>query len=105
MQNSKDRFSHDAAHINIYIAVINEKNIDIITPTLYNTIIKTQGNFRVSYPILAISRVKMYSYIAKSVPNDHLGSSTDSCYITKNKYPKLCYNEPCYVRYNYIYMN
>ena len=52
-------------------------SVSILIPPqpLYNTIVGVQDNFRVSYPICAISRVKCI------VSNDHLGSSTDSCCI------------------------
>ena len=52
-----------------------------IPQPLYNTIVGVQTNFRVSYPIHVITRVKCIIYIAKSVFDDHLGSSNDQCYI------------------------
>ena len=48
---------------------------------LYNTIVGVQANFRVSYPNPCYNESKMYSYIAKSVFDDHLGSSNEPCYI------------------------
>ena len=53
-----------------------------ITPQpLYNTIVGVQANFRVSYPIRVISRVKCIDYIRKGVWNSHLGSNPNPCYI------------------------
>ena len=51
---------------------------------LYNTIVEVQANFHINYLFRVISRVKCIltcTYIGKSVSNDHLGSSTDLCYI------------------------
>ena len=48
---------------------------------LYNTIVGVQANFRVSYPIRVISRVKCIDYIRKGVLNSHLGSNPNPCYI------------------------
>ena len=47
---------------------------------LYNTIVRVQTNFCVSYPFRVIMKVKC-SYIRKLVLYDHLGSSFESCYI------------------------
>ena len=58
---------------------------------LYNTIVGVHANFRVSYPICVISRVKCICYIGKGVLNSHLGAKTKLLL-----YPKPCYNEPCY---------
>ena len=48
---------------------------------LYNTIVRVQANFRVSYPIRVISRVKCIGYIGNGVLKSHLGSNTDLCCI------------------------
>ena len=48
---------------------------------LYNTIVGVQANFRVSYPIRVISRVKCIGYIGKGVLNSSLGSNPDPCCI------------------------
>ena len=48
---------------------------------LYNTIVGVQANFRVSYPIRVILRVKCIDYIRKVVLNSHLGSNPNPCYI------------------------
>ena len=48
---------------------------------LYNTIVGVQANFRVSYPIRVISRVKCLDDIRKGVLNSHLGSNPNPCYI------------------------
>ena len=51
---------------------------------LFITLVGVQTNFRVdSYLIRVIhnKESRMYSYIAKSVINEHLGSSNDLCYI------------------------
>ena len=56
-------------------------NLHSSTPhPYYNTIVGVQTNFCVSYPIHVITS-NIYSYIAKLVFNDHLGSSNDMCYI------------------------
>ena len=44
---------------------------------LYNTMVGVQANFRVSYPIRVISRVKCIDYIGEGVLNSHLGSNHD----------------------------
>ena len=49
--------------------------------SLYNTIVGVQANFRVSYPIRVISRVKCIGYIGKGVLNSNLGSNPDPCCI------------------------
>ena len=48
---------------------------------LYKTIVGVQANFRVSYPIRVILRVKCIDYIRKCVLNSHLGSNPNPCYI------------------------
>ena len=48
---------------------------------LYKTIVGVQANFRVSYPIRVISKVKCIGYIEKGVKSSHLGSNSDPCYI------------------------
>ena len=48
---------------------------------LYNTIVGVQANFRVSYPIRVILRVKCIGYIGKGVLNRNLGSNPDPCCI------------------------
>ena len=56
--------------------------ISLSTPQpLNDTIVGVQANFRVSYPIRVISRVKCIDYIRKGVLNSHLGSNPDPCYI------------------------
>ena len=47
---------------------------------LYNTIVGVQANFRVSYPIRVIMRVKCNTYIHKA-KIVRLGSNSDQCYI------------------------
>ena len=58
------------------------KLLSVCTPQpLYNTIVGVQANFRVSYPIRVISRVKCIDYIGEGVLSSHLGSNPDPCYI------------------------
>ena len=64
----------------LFTGTLNKNQNKTKKQPLYNTIVWVEANFRVSYPNRVITRVK-YSYIAKSVLNDHLGSSTDPCYI------------------------
>ena len=48
----------------------------------------------------------MYSYIAKSVLNDHLGSSNDPCYIQNRVITdRVIKRLRCIYIYIYIYIN
>ena len=40
---------------------------------VYDTVAGVQANFRVSYPICVVARVKCIGYIGKGVLNSHLG--------------------------------
>ena len=63
-----------------YFVKIKQTEVYNSTPQpLYNTIFWVQYNFRVSYPICVIMRVKYKAiYIGKL---DHLGSMNGPCYI------------------------